>query len=246
MTDIAGGTVKPEFIVMRTLNVDVIRSKRTTVAVFALLTLFNTAAFADRKDNGHHDNNRRSDHYDNRYNHDRYYPQRGHYVPYIPRDRVVVRYRGGPYYFHGGAWYRPYGSRFIVIAPPIGIGIPFLPPFYTTVWFNGSPYYYADDTYYAWRPDRSAYVVTNPPADADSATTMAPGSDELFVYPKKGQSEEELAADRYECHSWAVRQTGFDPTQPQGGVDNAQAASKRADYQRAQGACLEARGYSVK
>jgi hypothetical protein len=31
-----------------------------------------------------------------------------------------------------------------------------------------------------------------------------------------------------------------------GGVEESQAASKRADYQRAQTACLEARGYSVK
>ena len=237
---------------MRTLTVNANRSKSAAFAMLALLALSSAGAFADPRNNGRHDHDNddhdhgRRDHYDNRYNHDRYYPDRGHYVPYIPRDRVVVHYRGAPYYFRGGAWYRPYGSRFVVIAPPIGIGIPFLPPFYTTVWLHGSPYYYADDTYYAWRPDRSAYVVTNPPAEADSATTNGPGSDELFVYPKKGQSEQQQAEDRYECHSWAVQQTGFDATQSQGGVDSSQVAYKRADYQRAQGACLEARGYSVK
>jgi hypothetical protein len=35
---------------------------------------------------------------------------------------------------------------------------------------------------------------------------------ELFIYPSKGQSTEQQSRDRYECHSWAVQQTGFDPT----------------------------------
>ena len=69
---------------------------------------------------------------------------------------------------------------------------------------------------------------------------------EVIAYPAQGQSEQQLDRDRYECHQWSVKQTGFDPTQPQGGVGNGQMANKRADYQRAQGACLEARGYTVK
>jgi len=35
---------------------------------------------------------------------------------------------------------------------------------------------------------------------------------DLFIYPKKGQSEEQQSKDRFECHTWAVKQTGFDPT----------------------------------
>jgi outer membrane lipoprotein SlyB len=35
---------------------------------------------------------------------------------------------------------------------------------------------------------------------------------QLFVYPSKGQSNEQLSNDRYECHQWAVKETGFDPT----------------------------------
>jgi hypothetical protein len=34
------------------------------------------------------------------------------------------------------------------------------------------------------------------------------------VYPAKGQSPEQLERDRYECHVWAVQQSGFDPSQP--------------------------------
>jgi hypothetical protein len=35
---------------------------------------------------------------------------------------------------------------------------------------------------------------------------------DIFVYPAKGQSQAQQDRDRYDCHSWAVRQTGFDPT----------------------------------
>jgi len=35
---------------------------------------------------------------------------------------------------------------------------------------------------------------------------------DIFVYPAKGQSQSQQDRDKYDCHSWAVRQTGFDPT----------------------------------
>ena len=38
---------------------------------------------------------------------------------------------------------------------------------------------------------------------------------EVFIYPTKGQSPEQQNRDRYECHTWAVQQTGFDPARPQ-------------------------------
>ena len=194
------------------------------------------------------DNRRDSDRIeriDNRYNHNRSYPVRGYVAAALPRGYVNVRYRNSPYYFYRGAWYRPYGPRFIVVRPPIGVGIGLLPPFYTTVWFGGVPYYYADDTYYMWRPERREYVVTQPPA-GEGEVRESEGSDDIFVYPKNGQSEERQATDRYECHAWAVEKTGFDPTRPHGNVEESAAGSKRADYRRAEGACLEARGYSVK
>lgn len=33
-----------------------------------------------------------------------------------------------------------------------------------------------------------------------------------FAYPNGGQSQEQQAQDRFQCHQWAVSQTGFDPT----------------------------------
>lgn len=183
---------------------------------------------------------------DGRYGHNHYYPPRGYAVGALPRGYVTVSYRGGPYYYHGGVWYRPSYGRYVVVRPAVGLYVPFLPAFYTTVWFGGVPYYYADDVYYAYRPSRG-YEVVDPPNGAQ-ASTSTPGkpAGDLFIYPKNGQSEEQQSKDKYECHSWAASQSGFDPTQPLGGVAENQAASKREDYQRAQQACLEARGYSVK
>ena len=34
---------------------------------------------------------------------------------------------------------------------------------------------------------------------------------EMFVYPQKGQSDEQMEKDKYECYSWAKKQSGFDP-----------------------------------
>src|SRR5208337_1720709 len=39
-------------------------------------------------------------------------------------------------------------------------------------------------------------------------------ADDLFIYPTKGQNAETQDRDRYECHRWAVQQTGFDPSKP--------------------------------
>jgi hypothetical protein len=183
---------------------------------------------------------------DTRFNHNRAYPPRGFGVDHVPEGAVTANFRGSSYYYHGGVWYQPSGDRFFVVAPPIGIVVPILPPFYTTVWFGGAPYYYANDTYYVWSADQQGYVVSDAPQDPESASTQPPGSDDLFVYPKNGQSDQQQATDRYECHSWARQQTGYDPTQPLGGVDQAQADAARAQYERAEGACLEGRGYTVR
>ena len=43
---------------------------------------------------------------------------------------------------------------------------------------------------------------------------------DMFIYPAKGQSQAQQDKDRYECHSWAVQQTGFDPSKPQVAASN--------------------------
>ncbi len=36
-------------------------------------------------------------------------------------------------------------------------------------------------------------------------------SSQMYIYPAKGQTPAQQDKDRYECHTWAVQQTGFDP-----------------------------------
>lgn len=179
---------------------------------------------------------------DSRYGHDHAYPVRGHYVNALPRDHYDVAYGRTHYYFYGGVWYRPHGPWFEVVMPPFGLFVPFLPPYYTTIWVGGMPYYYANEVYYS--QTSGGYVVVEPPK---SEVVKAPGPQErLFIYPRNGQSEKQQSDDRYECHRWAVNQTQYDPTQPPGSVPDTQAGRKRAEYDRAMGACLDARGYTVK
>lgn len=182
---------------------------------------------------------------DTRYRLNRSYPRHGHYINRLPFRRPPIRYRSHDYFYQRGAWYRPSGSRFIVTIPPIGIVVPTLPPFYATIWSRGIPYYYANDVYYTWRHNRNGYVVTDPPEEIrdEEAPLIA---DELFIYPKKGQSEQRQADDRYSCHRWSVDQTRYDPTQPPENIAVSNLNAKREGYQRAMRACLEGKDYSVR
>jgi hypothetical protein len=46
-------------------------------------------------------------------------------------------------------------------------------------------------------------------------SASASAQTDMFIYPAKGQNQALQDKDRYECHSWAVQQTGFDPSRPQ-------------------------------
>jgi len=117
-----------------------------------------------------------------------------------------------------------------------------LPAGFITFSLGGFSYYYLNDTYYRWDDDHETYVVVDKPHGADRAITEAT-TGRLFVYPKQGQTEEQQAKDRYECHRWAVRETDTDPSL----VDDEDISSEdERDYKRAITACLEGRSYSVK
>lgn len=69
------------------------------------------------------------------------------------------------------------------------------------------------------------------------SATAAHSQGELMIYPKQGQSADQQSRDRYECHTWSVQQSGYDPSDPQPSAPGQQA------YQRAMATCLEGRGY---
>lgn len=171
--------------------------------------------------------------------------------PYHGHAGYAGAYPGG---WHGGGWHGGwrgpyYGWGFW----GTGLFLATLPWYYNTYWWGGVPYYYVDNGYYTWDSTAGVYVASprpagppdNVPPSAAQAPT-APASLELFMYPKGGQSPEQQAKDRYECHHWASEQIGFDPTQPGASVPADQVGAKRAEYLRADAACLEGRNYSVK
>jgi hypothetical protein len=204
---------------------------------------------------------------DQRHNHDHYYPARGQFIEVLPRGHQVVFFGKIKYYCFEGIWYRPAGRRFLIAAPPFGLIVPFLPPYYTTIWVSGSPYYYANEVYYTQTP--GGYVVVAPPKgevypspslagpppfgpppsgpipSGQPPSAQIPAS-QIFIYPRQGQSPQKQATDRQECHNWAVSQTGFDPTKQPTGLPETQIMQRQADFLRAQGACLDGRGYTVR
>ena len=85
-----------------------------------------------------------------------------------------------------------------------------------------------------------------PPA-ANPAAAAAPWSaDNLILAPEKGQSVQQLWADRYACDAWARSQSGYDSTRPAGAGAGASNAVQSRNYRSAMIACLQERGYSVR
>jgi hypothetical protein len=86
------------------------------------------------------------------------------------------------------------------------------------------------------------YPGPPPPAGPapQPAQGAAQGALKLYVYPSAGQSETQIADDRYQCHTWAAGQSGYDPTLGAGSRDEADG------YTRAFTACMEARNYVVR
>lgn len=176
---------------------------------------------------------------DQRYHHDHYYPAVGYAMPVLPNGAISIGFGREHFFFHGGVWLRPFGSRFEVILPPIGIQVPLLPMDCVTIWIGGSRYFYANGVYYTGAPDRG-YVVVQAPAEADSAQTIPPPvpapavkpPPAPVIYPRNGQNAEQTESDRQDCNRWAT-------TQPAAMADG-------EVFQRAVAACMDARGYTVR
>jgi hypothetical protein len=85
--------------------------------------------------------------------------------------------------------------------------------------------------------------VTLPTGPATASPSAPPQGPKVFLYPKNGQTADQQARDRYECYRFAVAQSGFDPTRSTGVASPAPTNEAQSDYERAQGACFEGRGY---
>lgn len=188
--------------------------------------------------------------WDGAYGHGHVYPVPGYRVPVLPPQSRVVIWGGVRYGFVDGVWYAPGPAGYVVVRPPYGVVVPALPAFVTVVTVGTVGYWYANGVYYRAVPTGEGYEVVAPPVGGEAAAAPQ----RSFVYPRKGQGAEQQASDEYECHRWAVSQTGFDPTANATGtvanngntVSTAPDAARRNDYLRAQAACLDGRGYTVR
>jgi hypothetical protein len=153
-----------------------------------------------------------------------------------PGYRGGYGWRGGYGYGWRGGYWGGYGFGWGW--PAYGLFLGALPFYYSTVWWNGVPYYYADDSYYIWNGAANGYQSVPPPGQAAAETSRQwpQGTSELYAYPKNAQSDEQQARDKQDCRNWASAQAGSGSASP----------TLRNDNLRAQTACLEARGYSVK
>jgi hypothetical protein len=164
----------------------------------------------------------------------------------LPSHSRVVFYGGVRYSFFDGVWYSPGPSGFVVVRPPFGVVVSDLPTFATMLTIGAVSYWYANGVYYRPMRDGGGYEVVPAPVAASTTTlNAAPAGDKMFVYPRQNQTAETQASDEYECHRWAVTQSGFDPTANATSTGSSD-LSKRSDYSRAQAACLDGRGYTVK
>ena len=65
--------------------------------------------------------------------------------------------------------------------------------------------------FYPVIPFHATYQVTPTPAVIEVATTpSSTQSGKLFAYPAHAQSAQLQSQDRYECHTWATRESRFD------------------------------------
>ena len=132
-------------------------------------------------------------------------------------------------------WGSPYPARLYVGVGPYGYwpgpGI-------------GLGYVYAHPHGHGWYAAPSVGIRvglgSRAPRRVVAQSPQPPAAEKLFVYPAAGQSEQQAADDRYECHVWASDRSGYDPTLGRG------SAVEVDEYRRAFIACLEGCGYVVK
>lgn len=179
--------------------------------------------------------------FDGAHGHNHYYPRPGWAVRTLPPRASVTFWGGVGYNYFDGIWYTGGPHGYVVVRPPIGIVITDRPALATVLAIGGLSYLYVNGVYYRELPG-VGFEVVPPPVEGD--TSGAPAKS--YIYPKQAQSAEQQATDEYECHRWAVTQTGFDPTDAATGQSTRPSTVRRSDYERARGACLEGRGYTVR
>ena len=172
------------------------------------------------------------------------------FLPVLPFGYATYYWGGSPYYYYDGGYYSwsPDYNGYVATDPP---------PVADTASSSGSDEapppaddgqsqsYDVQPQTYAPPPSNPNTVETSAPAVSTAQSTAPRGNwsggvSDIVAYPRNGQNDQQTSNDKFECHKWSVAQTGFDPTRS----INLQGTS--ADYRRAMGACMDARGYTVR
>ncbi|KPF48661.1 hypothetical protein IP87_12180 [beta proteobacterium AAP121] len=104
-------------------------------------------------------------------------PGHGRVYGHLPRGAVSVVIGGGRYWHHGGRYYQPWGSRWMLVAPPVVLAAPLVVE--------------------AARPA---------PVPAAETLPVPASKPDPVIYPRNGQSAEQTEADRQACNRWATTQ----------------------------------------
>ena len=59
----------------------------------------------------------------------------------------------------------------------------------------------------------ASYREVSRPMPGDTGGSPRAPITQVYFYPKAGQTTEQQSRDHYECYNWAMKQTGFDPSQ---------------------------------
>ena len=59
----------------------------------------------------------------------------------------------------------------------------------------------------------ASYREVSRPMPGDTGGSPGAPITQVYFYPKAGQTTEQQSRDHYECYNWAIKQTGFDPSQ---------------------------------
>ena len=59
----------------------------------------------------------------------------------------------------------------------------------------------------------ASYREVSRPMPGDTGGSPRAPITQVYFYPKAGQTNEQQSRDHYECYNWAMKQTGFDPSQ---------------------------------
>ena len=88
-----------------------------------------------------------------------------------------------------------------------------------------------------------AFVAPGESGSAQAPSTAVFRGTKVTASPRNAQTAEQQARDHYDCYRFGVEQSGFDPMHAGAGVQNAE---QQSAYDRAQSACFEGRGYTVR